>query len=572
MWKIFWQYSGKFKWILFVAPVVVLGEVVAELQQPNLLAQIVNTYEAGGEASIIWSVGGKMLGFLLFSIVASLISVYLSNLVAAHFGRNIRKALFGKIQSLSLAQVEKLTPGALLTRLTNDITQAQNLLVQVLRVAARAPLMFLGSLFFLAQINTQLLEIVLILSPLIILIVFLMGKFALPIFQKLQKITDKLNNQMSQSLRGIKTVKSFNKEESEVKKFGLLNTDLKVSAQKSGQIIAMAIPAMMFVFNLAIALVLNQGGELVGSGAMEVGTLIAAIGYLSQLLFAFLMVSFIFIMIMRTRVSVSRIKEIMQIEPDLYEAKETSKSKIELGEIEFKNVSFSYSKDCLPAIENLSLKIGAGSTVGIIGTTGSGKSTIARLLNRLYDPSSGSILIDGVDLRDYPLQEVKEKVIIVLQQAILLSGTVEENLVWGESLDESKIALALNVAQAEGFINQEEEKLKRKVASKGANFSGGQRQRLSLARALSRNGQILVMDDTTSALDMKTAQLVQEGLAKKVPGQTKIIISQRISSVRDCEQIFVLEDGKLHNAGTHQQLLKKDKIYQEIDRLQKEDD
>lgn len=554
-----------------MAPLAVLGEVLAELQQPNLMAEIVNTYQVGGSASIVWQVGLKMVVYLILSVACSLISIYTANLVAAFFGRNLRQDLFAKIQSLSLAQVENLTPGSLLTRLTNDVNQAQNLLIQILRLAARAPLMLLGSLFFLAQINFSLLRIVLILSPFILLIVFVVAKLALPLFRKLQAALDRLNNQMSESLSSIRTVKSFNREKLEIDKFGEDNQALARFEKQGGQIMAAAMPTMMFVFNLAIAFVLYQGATLFDLGSLEIGSLIAAIGYLSQLLFSFMMVSFVFLSIMRTKVSVERINKIMRLQPNLIEKTQPAAQKIEHGAIKFDNVSFAYKKAAGPVLCDLTLNITAGETVGFIGITGSGKTTLALLLNRLYDPTTGAIFIDDQDLRDYPLSEVKNKIVLVLQEAILLSGTIEENLTWGDRVTEDKIEQALDISQAETFVSQKPEKIHSDVARRGNNFSGGQKQRLSLARALTRDFKILVLDDTTSALDLKTAAAVQKALKEKVDQATKIMISQRIATVRECDRIVVMNEGRIHGVGTHEQLLKTDKIYQQINEIQEEE-
>ncbi|MDO5561244.1 MAG: ABC transporter ATP-binding protein [bacterium] len=571
MFKTFWHYSGKKRWLLFVAPLAVLGEVIAELQQPNLLAEIVNTYQTGGSAAIVWQVGLKMVAYLILSVACSLVSIYTANLVAAFFGRNLRQDLFTKIQNLSLAQVESLTPGSLLTRLTNDVNQAQNLLIQILRLAARAPLMLLGSLFFLAKINFSLLRIVLILSPFILLTVFVVAKLALPLFRKLQAALDRLNNQMSESLSNIRTIKSFNREKLEIDKFSEDNQALARFEKQGGQIMAAAMPIMMFIFNLAIAFVLYQGATLFGHGSLEIGSLIAAIGYLSQLLFSFMMVSFVFLSIMRTKVSVERINKVMHLQPSLTEKAHPTAQKIEQGAIKFDNVSFAYKKAAGPVLCDLSLSIPAGETVGFIGITGSGKTTLALLLNRLYDPTTGAIFIDGQDLRDYPLSEVKNKIVLVLQEAILLSGTIEENLTWGDRVTEDKIEQALDISQAETFVSQKPEKIRSDVARRGNNFSGGQKQRLSLARALTRDFKILVLDDTTSALDLKTAAAVQKALKEKVDQATKIMISQRIATVRECDRIVVMNEGKIHGVGTHEQLLKTDEIYQEINKIQEEE-
>ncbi len=573
MWKTFWQYSKEKKWLLIVAPVLVMGEVIAELQQPNLLAEIVNTYQSGGSQTVIWQTGIKMIAYLLMSVITFLGSLYAANKVAAYFSRNLRKTLFAKIQSLSLAQVQELSPGALLTRLTNDVNQAQNLLTQILRIAVRAPLMFFGSLFFLARINFQLLGIVLILAPLILIVVAVVVKMSTPLFQRLQKALDKLNNLMSESLTGIRTVKSFNREKLEIEKFALTNDELKKAEITGGQIMAAAMPLMSFVLNLAIALVLWQGAKLIKIETIGIGSLIAAIGYLSQLLFSFLMISFIFINIVRTKVSLKRINEVLEKKPNLTEIKSPTQAKIKRGKIEFKNVSFCYQSNAEAVLKDLNLKIEAGKSVGFIGVTGSGKTTLALLLNRLYDPTEGKILIDDIDLRDYPLAEIKQKVALVLQEAILLSGTIEENIVWGDRVADNKIAQALNISQAETFVsrNDGERNLQATVARRGSNFSGGQKQRLSLARALARDFKILILDDTTSALDLKTAAAVQKALNDKVSDATKLIISQRIASIRDCDKIVVMDNGKIHGVGTHQELLKTDKIYQEINQIQEEE-
>lgn len=570
MFKTFWRHSQEKKWLLIITPILVMIEVIAELQQPKLLSQIINVFAQNGTNSIIWSTSLQMLAYLLLSVTTFLLSVYCASLVSAYLGKNLRQFLFQKIQSLSLTQIENLTPGALLTRLTNDINQAQNLLIQTLRMAIRAPLMFLGSLFFLTQINFQLLKIVLIVAPIILLIIIIIAKFALPLFQKLQKILDQLNNQMSESLNAIRTLKSFNQEQATIDKFNLINQQFRQFASKSAQIMAAAMPLMMFILNLAIAIILWEGAKLFQINQIAIGDLVAAIGYLSQLLFAFLMMSFIFINIMKTKVSITRINQLLELNSDLHLSQKNPNTTIANGQIEFKNVSFSYSKNNQLTLKKLNFTLAAGSSIGIIGVTGSGKSTIAFLLNRLYDPTNGEILIDGQNLKDYPLEEIKSKIILVSQQASLLSGTIADNLLWDEPITTKKIAQALKISQAKKFVNLQKKKLQAPVARQGTNFSGGEKQRLSLARALARNPKILILDDITSALDFKTAAKLQQALHLQTQSVTKIIISQRISNVRSCDQIIVIDQGMIQAIGTHSQLLTHNPIYQKINHLQSE--
>lgn len=570
MFKTYWQYTRGKHWWLILAPLVVLVEVIAELQQPNLLATIVNGYEAGSGTSIIWQTGWKMIAFLLLGLTFSVLSVYLSNVVAAYFGQQARKQLFAKVNQLSLGQINQLTPGSLLTRLTSDINQLQNLLAMLLRVAARAPLMFLGALFYLGQINRQLLLIVLVLAPAIVLVIVITAKLVIPLFRRLQKKLDEINNRMSENLSGIRTIKSFNREDWAEKRFANINNQLAKFKTKGMKILAWSMPAIFFILNLATAAILWWGNKLFAAGTLPIGSLIAATSYLSQLLFSFMMISFIFLNIMRVQVSSERIKEITKLKPNLLESAHPTTQKITQGKIELQQLTFCYPQEQKASLSNINLTINPNSTVGFIGTTGSGKSTLALLLTRLYDPNKGKILIDGIDLRDYPMTEIRNKIVLVLQESILMSGTIKDNLLWGQGADDKRIPEALAVAQAESFVKQREGQLKSKVERRGVNFSGGQRQRLSLARALARDFKILIMDDTTSALDFKTAALVNQALRQHAHDVTKVIISQRIASVKDCDQIVVIDEGKISHIGTHQQLLKTDHIYQQIATIQEE--
>ncbi|WP_458411597.1 ABC transporter ATP-binding protein [Schinkia sp. CFF1] len=561
------KYFRKY-WLAFTVAVVFLTlEATADLLLPTIMAKIIDVGVANKEMSYVLHMGGIMLLITGLGAISATIRNFISSSVSQKFGAELRYDLFQKIQSLSFQNIDKFDRASLVTRLTNDVTQIQTFANGLMRIFVRAPLLCIGSLIMAIRLNPHLSIILAMVVPIVAILIMLNMRLGFPFFMKVQKAIDRVNSVMREYLSGVRVVKAFNQFAFEVHKFERSNRDLQGAATSTSRLMSIFGPMMVTVMNIGIVAVLWFGGYGVESGHIQVGEIIAFTNYMIQILFSLRMISMVFIMFVRAKASAGRIGEVFAEEnrmvSSLKEAAELGETK---GRIDFHNVSFSYNDSLREAVlKNISFSCLPGQTVGIIGSTGSGKTSLINLIPRFYDVMDGSVEVDGVDVRDYNLKELREKIAIVPQQTMLFSGTIAENIRWGkEDATDGEIKQATLIAAADSFINDSPEGYDTRLGQGGINLSGGQKQRLSIARALVKQPEILILDDSTSAVDVATEAKIKVGLKKYAAELTCIIITQRISSVSDADQILVLDDGKLVGAGRHEELMKSCDVYQEI--------
>lgn len=551
-----------------LGPLLMLTEVAGEIVLPKLMAKMIDTgiLEGAGEGFIAKQ-AIFMLGFILIMISGGIGGHYFSIKAAVNFSADLRKAVFDKIQDFSFKNIDNLSTGSLITRLTNDITQIMNITRMGLIMAVRSPGILIGGIVMAFSINASLAAILAILLPVLATTVFLLIKTAMSRFGIMQKKIDALNEKTQENITNVRVIKSFVRENFEKKKFAQSNKELCDATFNALKIMVCTMPVMMLVMNIATVVTLWRGGNLVIDGSIQVGSLSAIIQYITQILSSLMMISMLFISSSRAVTSFKRVNEVLTTVPDLTDknAKYPDK-KVTHGEIEFKNVSFKYyqtSPDCI--LSDVSFKVDAGTFLGIVGVTGSGKSSLVSLIPRLYDTTEGEILVDNVNVKDYGLKNLRDGVGMVLQKNVLFSGTVLENLRWGdENADIDTVRKAAQNAQADAFVSSFKDGYDTRIERGGANVSGGQKQRLCIARALLKNPKILILDDSTSAVDTATEKCIKTMLRNELSGTTKIIIAQRISSVIDADKIIVLDDGKIVGEGTHDELLRACEEYKEI--------
>lgn len=561
------KYFRKY-WLAFTVAVVFLTlEATADLLLPTIMAKIIDVGVANKEMGYVLHMGGIMLLITGLGAISATIRNFISSSVSQKFGAELRYDLFQKVQSLSFQNIDKFDRASLVTRLTNDVTQIQTFANGLMRIFVRAPLLCIGSLIMAIRLNPHLSIILAMVVPIVAILIMLNMRLGFPFFMKVQKAIDRVNSVMREYLSGVRVVKAFNQFAFEVHKFERSNRDLQGAATSTSRLMSIFGPMMVTVMNIGIVAVLWFGGYGVESGHIQVGEIIAFTNYMIQILFSLRMISMVFIMFVRAKASAGRIGEVFAEEnrmvSSLKEAAELGETK---GRIDFHNVSFSYHDSLREAVlKNISFSCLPGQTVGIIGSTGSGKTSLINLIPRFYDVMDGSVEVDGVDVRDYNLKELREKIAIVPQQTMLFSGTIAENIRWGkEDATDGEIKQAALIAAADSFINDSPEGYDTRLGQGGINLSGGQKQRLSIARALVKQPEILILDDSTSAVDVATEAKIKVGLKKYSAELTCIIITQRISSVSDADQILVLDDGKLVGAGRHEELMKSCDVYQEI--------
>ena len=552
-----------------IGPLMMLTEVAGEVMLPKFMSMIINNGVASRNVAYIGKMGTLMVLTVLFMAVGGILGAYFSAKASISFTSDMRNDLFRKVQQFSFENIDDYSTGSLVTRLTNDVQQVQNVLMMGLRMALRAPGMFLGALIMAFMMNRQLAVIILIVIPLLLAAIILILKTAFPRFGEMQRRLDRLNSGIQESLTNVRVVKSFVREDHEIEKFSKLNDDLKESSLRALRIVIATMPVMMFAMNVTTLAVVWYGGNIIIAGKMPVGDLTAFTTYIVQILMSLMMLSMVFLQSSRASASMKRINEIFDTEIGLNDDHAKNKDKkVTEGCVEFKNVSFGYSgengrKDLV--LEGISFTAEPGQTIGIIGSTGSGKTSLVQLIPRLYDVTGGEVLVDGVNVKEYSLKHLREGVGMVLQKNILFSGTIEENLRWGnEDAPMEDVIRFSESAQADPFVKTFKNGYDTEMGQGGVNVSGGQKQRLCIARALLKHPKILILDDSTSAVDTATEAKIRESLYHDLKDTTKIIIAQRISSVQEADQILVLEDGKIIGHGTHEELLKTCEAYSEI--------
>lgn len=548
----------------FTAVFFVTIEAVCDLMQPTIMSKIIDKGVANKSLNYVVYMGGVMLLITALGALAASIRNVISSNVSQKFGAEMRSDLFKKIQSLSFENIDKFESASLVTRLTNDVTQVQNFVNGLMRIFVKAPLVGLGSIIMAARLNFRLSIILFIVVPIVAVLIYTNMKFAYPYFVKMQKTLDNVNSAMREYLSGVRVVKAFNRFDYEVEKFQIKNDEFTKTSTTAMKVTSVFTPAVALVVNFGIVMVLWIGGINVNRGSMHVGEIIAFTNYMTQILFSLMMVTNVFTMFVRAKASSRRIGEVFLEENSMANGKEIT-TFFQKGTIDFEHVFFSYNKDKEPVLKDISFNIGKGETVGIIGSTGSGKSTLVNLIPRFYDITSGTIKIDGVDIKKLDFKYLRDKVAVVPQKALLFSGTIMENMKWGnENATFEEVKEASKAAMAHDFIERLSEGYEVKIGQGGVNLSGGQKQRVSIARALLKRSEILILDDSTSAVDTDTEVQIRERLKKYSKDLTCILIAQRITSIMGTDKIIVLDNGEIKGIGKHEQLLENCKIYKDI--------
>ena len=559
---------GKEYWYFFIAgPILMIGEVVADIRLPAMVGDLINNGALTGDWHYIMVQGLKMFGMVIFAIAAGVGAAYCAARAAIGYGANLRKGMFEKIQKFSFSNIDDYSTGSLITRLTNDVTQVQNMINMSMRMMLRAPGMLIGAVIMAFSIDQELSVLFLILIPILVLIVAVIMKIAFPRFSKMQTQIDKVNSTIQEALTNIRVIKSFGREDFEEERFEKTNDSLMKAGLNAFRVVIFQMPVMTFLLNIATLILLYFGGKRVLADQMPVGNLTALITYMTQILISLMLLAMLFLQSTRALSSIKRIKEVMDTKLDVEDSESLKKDEPVLnGEIEFRKVSFGYYKQQgQEVLKDISFKVCSGETVGIVGSTGCGKTTLVQLIPRLYNPDEGEILVGGKDIRKISFESLRNSIAVVLQKNVLFSGTIEENLRWGdENASWEKMIHAASVSQADGFVQEMENGYQTVLGQGGVNLSGGQKQRLCIARALLREPKIIILDDSTSAVDTGTEKYIRDSFLKELKDVTKLIIAQRISSVKDADKILVMDEGQLVGEGTHEELLIRCKEYQEI--------
>ena len=566
MFKRLMPYMKGYWFLSFVSIVGMAVEAACELALPKTMAKIVDIGIVNGDNEYIIKMGVYMLILALVGLVGGMTAAKVSSVASQGFAYKIRRAMYENISSFSFKNIDDFSTASLTTRLTNDVTTIQNMVRMILVMLVRAPAMLVISAFYAFSINARLACVILAVLPIILIAVALVMKFGFPMFQKMQKKIDAINAVIQENLIGIRVVKAFVREDHEKEKFKKRNDDLTQMGIKAGTMIVTAMPVVMAVFDAAILIIVWLGGNQVGNGTMQIGDLLSFITYISQVLMSTMMFAMILLQVVRGKACAQRIGEVLETKSTVINKENAIKADGK-GTVEFKNVDFKYSEEGSGdlILSNINFKVDSGKVVGIVGSTGCGKSSLVSLIPRLYDVYSGQVLIDGVDVRDYDMESLRDMIGVVLQKNVLFSGTIKENIRWGkEDATDEEIIKACKASCADDFISSFPDGYDTYLAQGGLNLSGGQKQRLCIARAMIKKPKILILDDSTSAVDTATEARIRQSFKNELKDTTVFIIAQRISSVQDADEILVLDDGELKGIGTHEELLKNNEIYQEI--------
>ena len=565
------SYIGSYRKYLILAVLCITAEALFELIIPLIMADIVDIGVAARDQAYIFRQSGLMLVCAALALGLGIGSAQFAALAGQGLGANLREAEYAKLQQFSFANVDHFQLSSLVTRMTSDVTNIQNSISSGMRPACRGPVMLVAATAVAFSINSRLALVFLVALPTLALCLFLIIRKVRPLYGKMQEAIDLVNRIIQENLTAIRVVKAYVRGDYEIGKFGEVNTNLQTQSERAFRIATTNMAAMQFVMYGTILGILWFGGGMIRTGSMQVGALTGFLSYVLQILNSLMMISNIFLMLTRSLASGRRIIEVLDEEIDITED-QAEDIEVERGEIEFRHVYFKYKEEAAePVLSDITFHIRAGQTVGIVGQTGSAKTTLVQLIPRLYDITSGELLIDGVPVERYPLRHLRDAVSMVLQKNTLFSGTLKENLLWGDKdASQEEIEEACRIAGADEFIGRLENGYDTEMGQGGVNVSGGQKQRLCIARAILKKPKVLILDDSTSAVDTATEARIREQLERKLPDMTKIIIAQRISSVRHADQILVLDDGKIRGMGTHEELLRDNRIYQEIYESQKE--
>jgi len=560
-----YRFLKPFKFMIALVLVLVFLQTLADLYLPTLMSDIIDNGVMQGDTGYIWRIGGFMLLIVAGSVISAIISSYFSAKTAVGFGRNLRGKVFGRVESFSLHEFDKIGTATLITRTTNDITQVQMVTMMIMRMMIMAPIMAIGGFIFAFSKDRPLTLVLAVAIPTLALVILLLARKAIPLFKMIQKKIDRINLVLREKLTGIRVIRAFDMEKHEMARFDEANKDLTGTYIKVNRIMAFMMPAIMLVMSFTSLAILWFGIVRIDKGSMDMGALVAFTQYAMQIMFSFLMLSIMFIMVPRAQAAAVRINEVLDTLPEINDPKAPNNISIGKGSVEFRNVSFNYHGAEEPAISDISFIAAAGEVTAIIGSTGSGKSTLVNLIPRFYDVNKGSVLVDGVDVREMTQEYLRSKIGLVPQNSVLFSGTIAENIRFGnKDASEEDVREASEIAQASEFIATIDGGFDHEISQGGTNVSGGQKQRLSIARAVARRPEIYILDDCFSALDFKTDAKLRTALKNEIKDSTIILVAQRIGTVMDADRIIVMDEGRVAGMGTHRQLMETCGVYREI--------
>jgi len=565
MTRLLTRFLRPYRWALAFVMVLLLVQAIANLYLPDLNADIINNGVIKGDTGYIISTGGFMLGVTLLLAIASIVSVYWGSKTAMAFGRDVRSAIFGKVQDFSQTEVNLFGTPSLITRNTNDVQQVQQVIAMALNMMISAPIMAVGGIIMALRQDIPLSGLIVVIVPLMGVVIGLLMVRVVPLFMAMQKKIDRINQVVRETLSGIRVIRAFVRTDHEAKRFDDANRDLTRTALSVNRIFAVMIPTLMGIFNLSAVAIMWFGSIRVDSGSMQIGNLTAFLMYIMQILMSVMMATIMFVMVPRAAVSAGRIQEVLEAQPSVEDPAVPATPSTTHGFVEFRDVEFRYPGAEDPVLRGISFAAGPGETTAIVGSTGSGKSTLINLIPRFYDVTSGSVLVDGVDVREMRQEDLWRKVGVVPQKAFLFNGTVASNVRYGDpDASDDEVLHTLEVAQAREFVLEMPEGLAAPITQGGSNVSGGQRQRLAIARALAKRPEVYIFDDSFSALDFKTDSMLRAALRKELGTATVIIVAQRVGTIMQADRIVVMDDGTVVGIGTHAELMETCPTYQEI--------